>query len=295
MKPKAEKWLKRAAVAVGTLVAILFITSFVFVLTADWRLEKRLAAIRAAGDPVTLTDLAPGPVQPERNSAEFLRLAEDHVKAIGRDLRVIHESEGFGTGLFGKPESATMQTAFDAHPELIPLLENAANAPDYAPQADYNVSPNVFMEGAIERVGHLRQVARLLTARTFLLVANGQRDEAMQNCLLHLRLCRQFDREDLIVSHLTSLACRSEAIRAANLLLRTGRVTDESRNVLEAELARCDETKALIAAIKSDRAFGLAVNMAPRRQAPVVAPRPSPKKHQISLDLYFARDYSLDN
>ena len=46
------------------------------------RLERQLAAIRAAGDPLTLADLKPKPIPPEKNAATYLRQAEADVDAI---------------------------------------------------------------------------------------------------------------------------------------------------------------------------------------------------------------------
>ena len=60
----------------GGLVAIGLIANAWFVWTTDRRLEGQLAAIRAAGEPLTLADLARKPIPPEQNAATYLRRAE---------------------------------------------------------------------------------------------------------------------------------------------------------------------------------------------------------------------------
>ena len=58
------------------------VANAVFVWTTDTRLERQLAEIRAAGDPLTLADLAPKPIPPEKNAATYLRRAEADVARL---------------------------------------------------------------------------------------------------------------------------------------------------------------------------------------------------------------------
>ena len=76
------KILKRTVIALSALVAVVLGVAAWFILTADARLERQLAAIRAAGDPVTLADLARKPIPPATNADTYLRQAEPGVKAI---------------------------------------------------------------------------------------------------------------------------------------------------------------------------------------------------------------------
>ena len=50
-------------------------------------LSGQLAAIRKAGDPLTLADLARKPIPPEKNAATYLRQAEADVTAIQNEMQ----------------------------------------------------------------------------------------------------------------------------------------------------------------------------------------------------------------
>jgi hypothetical protein len=58
---RLKKILKWTGIVLGGLVLIGLVANAVFVWTTDARLERQLAAIREAGDPVTLAELAPNP------------------------------------------------------------------------------------------------------------------------------------------------------------------------------------------------------------------------------------------
>ncbi len=79
---RLKKILQWTAIVLGGLVAIGLVANACFVWITDTRLERQLAEIRAAGDPISLTDLARKPIPPEKNAATFLRQAEAGVDAM---------------------------------------------------------------------------------------------------------------------------------------------------------------------------------------------------------------------
>ena len=85
---RLKKILKWTGIVLGGLVAIGLVANAMFVWTTDTRLERQLAEIRAAGDPLTLADLAPKPIPPEKNAATYLRRAEADVEAIENEIEV---------------------------------------------------------------------------------------------------------------------------------------------------------------------------------------------------------------
>ena len=58
-----------------------------------------------------------------------------------------------------------------------------------------------------------RSAARVLRYRATLLVAEGNRDEAVRTALLIFRLARHFDHNPMIVGYLVAIAVRGCAIR----------------------------------------------------------------------------------
>ncbi len=66
-----RKFLKWTAIVLAGLVAIGLVANACFVWITDTRLERQLAAIRAAGDPLSLAELARKPIPPEKNAATY--------------------------------------------------------------------------------------------------------------------------------------------------------------------------------------------------------------------------------
>ena len=142
-------------------MAIALVANAAFVWITDSRLERQIAAIRAAGDPVTLAELAPKPIPPERNANTYLREAKADAYAIEEEISGIREADEPKNGevpriwrYLGDLRSApdklirrmtkAVNAIYAAHPKAIPLLQHAADCPDYDAQLDYTLSPAVF-------------------------------------------------------------------------------------------------------------------------------------------------------
>jgi hypothetical protein len=235
------------------------ITNAIVISVLSKRLEKRIEAIRAAGDPVSLADLARERVPPtERNAAVFLRRAKDHVDNISKELNAVYAKEGFSEGVLSPTDVKAIESALRAYPDVVPLLQRAAECPEYDSQPDYTVGPQVFLTDSLSRGELLRAVSRLLAARVYALVSHKDREEALRTCLSLFRLSRHFsDREPMIINYLVSLACRGVAINAANVVLRSGPCSSSSHKALEVELALHDGTAAYVHALKTERVLGM--------------------------------------
>ena len=71
---RLRKILKWIGIVAGAAIAILLMLNAYFVWSTGTQLESRLVALRQAGDPVQLADLAHEPIPPEKNADVFLRL-----------------------------------------------------------------------------------------------------------------------------------------------------------------------------------------------------------------------------
>jgi hypothetical protein len=254
---KFKKYLKRGLIALGMMIAILLITNAVFISIRGRLLEKKLEAIRTAGDPVSFPQLAQVAVPPVQNAAVFLSRAQASVENISKELYAVYTNEGFVDGRLSENDLRAIESALTASPDVIPLLRQAADCPEYDPQPDYTVDPQAFIANSLSRLGHLRAVIRFLAARVQLLVAQGDREEALQTCLCMIRLSRLFDREPSVIGFMVSLACRGVGIRAANSVLLSGPLLNSSHEALDAELALHDSTEAYVHALKSERVLGI--------------------------------------
>ena len=255
---RLKKILKWTGIVLGGLAAIGLIANAWFVWTTDTRLERQVAAIRAAGDPVTLAELAPKPIPPEKNAATYLRRAEADMAAIDKetmDLHLVSECPGF---LMPPEDQKVIKAAFAAYPNVIPLLEQAAACPDYDAGLDYTLPPGEFLTKMLHVVRQCRSATRVLFGRAELLVAEGNRDEAVRTALLIFRLARHFDHNPMIFGYVVAISVRGCAIQSANEALQTGPISKDVRDALDAELAIQERMEGFAWALKSERAYVLA-------------------------------------
>lgn len=249
--------LKWTGVILGGLVAAGLVANAWWVWTTGTRLEKQLAAIRAAGDPLTLADLAPKPIAPEKNAATYLRRAEADVAGIQRELANVHSIWVSPLPAMTSEDRNAIKSALQAYPATIPLLEHAAACPDYDTQLDYTLPPHDFNMQLIDVIQKTRSAILVLDARALLLANEGSRDEAIRTSLVIFRLARHFDRNPTDVAFFPAFAFRSMAIETANVALQMGPVSKESREALDVELAIQERMDGYNWAIKSNRAFEL--------------------------------------
>jgi hypothetical protein len=263
------KILKRTAIVLfSLLLAILGVAAW-FIWTADNRLERQLAAIRDAGDPVTLADLARKPILPETNAATYLRQAEANCYAISHDVEGSAKARDYFYPPADNPTNCgttvpmpakvrrTVRTAFEAHPNVIALLKRAADCPDHDAKLDYSVAAQDFMNHGLDAVQKNRNFARVLRYHAYLLASEGRCDDAVRSTIVLLKLARHFDRNPTLVSYLITLACRGMALESANAAMQTGPVSKAVRDELDAELAVQERMEGYVWALKSERAFGI--------------------------------------
>jgi hypothetical protein len=272
-------------VFVAVLVAILLGINAYFVRRNGARLDAQIAELRATGEPVTLTDLARPPIPSERNAATFLRPAESDIRSIRHEIfeyeRKLNESEMqklWQEGLYSEHDSekersimmrsflgdarqfnpaerAMAQEIFDAHPNAIPLLEQAAACPDYDPQYDFGAPDSD--ERVLKRVQYHRAVTHVLQMKKSLLLSEDRREDALACMILLLRLSRHFEHDSGVCGFLVAVGIRGVAIWEANNLLQSGPISRAGREALERELSQHDAVQAYIGALTAGRAMEL--------------------------------------
>jgi hypothetical protein len=218
------------------------------------RLEERLKAIRDAGDPVTLKDLARKEKLPaEKNAATYLRRARADLTAFVQEIAPLQNHTG---GRLSEADRKALRKAVDAYPKLFPLLEQAADCPDYSSDLDYGAGFEGCLNALMEQVQKFREAANALSERARLRAAEGKQDKALGDAVAVLRLARHTDREPMLISYLVACALRAIGVDTANYVLRSGPVSVKARAALDAELARADDSAAYAQVLKTERAWG---------------------------------------
>jgi hypothetical protein len=249
--------LKWVGIFAGIAIAALLVLNTIYVWSTGTRLEKRLAALRSAGEPVQLADLARQPIPPETNAETFLLRAEDDLDAVQKELLALYPEKAFPTKTPSPADRDKLEKLFAAYPKLLPLLEQAADCPDYAPHIDGTLPPAFFINPTMARVARHRRLARVLRAYSALRMAQGRPDDALAAQILVLRLARAWRREPLLIGYLVTLACDSVAMDGVNQILQAASVSPASRQALDAEIALHDDLDGLRWAFQSERAYAL--------------------------------------
>jgi hypothetical protein len=229
---------------------------------AGGRLEKRLAAIRAAGDPASIADLAPPSIPDEKNAAVVLdrigpRLSEfstEHSRFFDTPVGKSH-AEGQDRGEPPTPEQIfEIRLILVKYPDVEEALAQAADCDGYASQLDYTLPFTAFVDAAIGTQGTPRAAVRFLNSRMEVLIADGFHEDALEQGRTTLRLARLYESQPTIVPFLVGIAMRSLSAPHIYDALASGPVSAELHAALDEELALADTPQRLVHSLKTERA-----------------------------------------
>lgn len=232
---------------------------------AGWRwwslaqLEQRLAAIREAGDPVSLADLQRPPVPPQDNAATYLARVSDDANKLFAELEPILYRQNFNVREKLSPEElAAVEEAFAAYPQVLPTLEQAAAAKTHVSPLDYTQTHTEFSEDYFEVLDQWRTFARVLHCRAVYLAVTDRPEEAVEVYLQQLRLARlQAEEPLMVVGFLVNIVVRRMAIERLNDVLQTAMLSPETYEAIDQELAHHDSLDLFIPMLKSERVYGI--------------------------------------
>jgi hypothetical protein len=255
---KLWKGLKILGITALVLLALLLSLTAILYWTTSSRLEARLQALRDAGEPLALRELARPSIPTEQNAATYIRRAQADIVAIDKELTPVYDRvDQEETYQRTEADKKAIRAALEAYPRVFPMLEQAAACPDHNSDLDYTADPNAFIAAVIKQAQEVRPAVKLIAERVQLQLADGKTDEALQSVVTILRLARHQEREPTLINHLVVCACRSIGVEEGNRVLRSGPVSAKARAELDAELALAASNAAYVHMLKTERAVGL--------------------------------------
>ncbi len=260
MKRRWDYWERAVLVSIA-LIGLMLLGIVALSAWAGHRLEEQIAALRAAGEPTTLGDLARLPIPPETNGAVYLSDATTDLQTVLAELydeAYLKLAAGRDSCDELPAEPERIRTVFATKPELFGLLEQAASCPDYDPDSTGSAGYS-GMDGW--GASTIRMAAEFLCARAQAQLAAGQRDEAMHSYIVVFRIARLADHRPGLIGELVAAAIVSLAVPQAEKVLH-GRPyfavgTGSSR--INTRGPRFERNHAAIAAGGSCRRVGLDV------------------------------------
>lgn len=229
---------------------------------AETPLESRLALIRAAGDPASISDLTPPSIPDEKNAAVILRRIGPRLSEFNREHSRFFDTpagksyeEGQDRGEPPTPEQIfEIRLILIKYPEVEEALIDAADCDGYALQLDYTLPFTEFVEAAVATQRAPRSAVRFLNSRMEVLIADGFHEDALEQGITTLRLARLYESQPTIVPWAVGIAMRNLSAPHIYDALASGAVSAELHAALDKELALADTPQRLVHALKTERA-----------------------------------------
>jgi hypothetical protein len=223
----------------------------------------RIAAIRAAGDPASLAELAPKPVPPDEDAAAILASVAERIDSFGKDHGRFYKSpigKTYDQRNDGDPltaeQAAAIKSILVKYQDLDAAVGKATACPRYASKLDFS-NWSQFQTAHLEPLQNIRTVARFLSWQSELAMSEGRTSDAVETGIEQLRLAKLFESEPLLISWQVTCALRGGAASSLYGSLASGKISESLHDELDAELARQDDMLGLVRAIKEERAYSI--------------------------------------
>ena len=232
------------------IVAIALIANAFMIWRTDSRLQARIDAIRAAGDPATIADLAPEPIPADQNAAAYIDKLVPRLDAFDKDLAHFYDKTPVGQAYDAArrrdeapttEQLAAIRAIVDKYPDIEAGITAAAACDQYASLTDFSVNHHELIEDSLERVQKIRTAARFAAWRMEVLTRDGQADAAVRLGTQVMRLARLHNAEPLLINFLVGIAVRMTVAQPLYDALATGDVSPETLSALDKELALHDD------------------------------------------------------
>jgi hypothetical protein len=261
----AGKLLKLIALGIGALVLLAVFVLAIVAWQVDRQWRQRLATIRAAGDPVSIADLAPEPIPDDENAAAYLQQIAPQLRAFDKQYAAFDDSpvgkaydETLASGESPTAdEIAAIRHILDKYPEIDAALAEAAACDEYASLLDFSLDHTQFSDALIKQPYAIRSAARFLHWWMQVLVADGKPNEAVERGIELLRLARLHDAEPTMVNYLVGTAVRNITAESLYDALSAGPVSPGLHAALDEELARHDDPQRMVRVLKTERPISI--------------------------------------
>ncbi len=262
-----RQFWQRLAITAGTVLLLLLMAGGLVAWWVNHQWNVRIDAIRAAGDPASIADLAPEPIPDDQNAAAILESIGPQLEAFHKDYmrfiydtplgRTYRDAEDKGEPLSAE-QVAAIRGIIDQYPEVSTALAKAAACSQYASLADFSLPAAVLFEKQLAGyTDRIRTVVWFNDWRRVLLLADGQPEQAARVGLETLRLVRLHNAEPLLTNYMVDIAVRSQAVEGLYGTLAAGPVSPELHRQIDDELARQDDPQAFKRTLVTERAFAI--------------------------------------
>jgi hypothetical protein len=263
------RWKPKFYHALIALALVLVAFFVLFRLSLRSEIQKKFDAIRAAGYPVTCTELDEWYSIPPNaeNAAYYYGDAFSHFKEWSGeradDLPIIGRGELPARTEPFTEETKTLFAQYLAdNRRALELLHEAAGIEHCRYPVDYGVGFGALFPHLAE----LRKSARLLRVEALLHAENGQPESAISSINTSLALGHSVSREPMLIPQLVRMACQSLAVSSLERVLNSSELADEQLLSLSRTVSEAEDLSAIARAFVGERCCAIAVFEAPAHQ-----------------------------
>ncbi len=267
MKLCSKRALKRIAIGLGLLIGLALVVNGVLAWYAQYRWNQLVADLRAVGEPASIADLAPQPIPPADNAANYIQQLTGELATFWKDYEKFESTPAgeeydrarLNRGFPNAEQLAAMSKVLDDHAGILPVLIKATQCREYASLLNFQLPAPKFLESLIshQNIGTIRGVFNYLYWQAAAMIAEGKVNEATELAIRMLRLATLCSNEPTIMQYLLSIAMRDYAYEVINAALRAGPISPDLRRDLDAVLAEQENRTPLQQALRSERAFAI--------------------------------------
>jgi hypothetical protein len=201
---RRRKWLRRTLWTLLALVAVAAVVRVVAGVVMQRRLNARLNALRASGEPLLMTDMAPPEVPPERNAAVLYTQAFSLLDLMPKEFAKRVGKFVGGKEPLNEAELAEARKLLEQAADAVRLIREAAARPECRFPVKYDTQPVAGI--LLPHLAKLQSTSRLLELSCEVNLADGKADAAAEDCLAMLRVSRATWNEPLLITDLVELA-----------------------------------------------------------------------------------------
>ena len=252
--------LRRLVLGLVALIVLFLVARSVWLFVTARAIKEELAAIRAAGEPVTFEDLDRARAENDAgvDAGRFYQAAVALMEGTGdQELKDLWELYGVQAAQWPlkPPEEATQERAerlLGRNEQVLELVDKAAALPE----CRYDMRVRQGAKAVLEGINGPRNLASLAALRVIHKALRKDGDAALSAVISALRLSRVFEREPTLILHQLATALRAMAIVKVPLVLESG-PSDAALVRLEEALLEADRPERLSESLLVERVFSL--------------------------------------
>jgi hypothetical protein len=222
------------------------------------RLNGRLQAIRAAGDPLTLADLKPA-AGDENDGRVLYTAAQKQITAAAAQARALVNADNFHELQAANLNVAAIQRIWQQFPTLLPALTRIAECHRWTKALDYDHGIDRYVNSLTDTGA--REASALIIARGAELAAKDDPDAAVSYLLKLFSIAAALDEEPALTTFVVSAAIRNQGVRCIAAILSWRVVRPSTHAKIETVLAQMNVNETLERALKSERVVNLQLSM----------------------------------